>query len=188
MKERTQHKLKPSVLQFCRSIVPDQEPFYVSVQPLFGQSEDECFVIVPKHISTHGGKQVIGWYIEEWPKVMIEATFHAIWQTEDGRFVDITPKGGISRILFLPDTHRKYEGRQIDNIRKPLTEDKIIYRFCELAHDLFTLENKGDLAYESEITITDAMEEIKREMYSLYLMLVRKYGVKMFGKTYGTAF
>ena len=177
MKE-TPHKLKPSILQFCRSIVTDQEPFYVPVQPLSGQPVDECFVIVPKHISTHGGKQVIGWYIGEWPKVMIEATFHAIWQTEDGRFVDITPKEGISRILFLPDTHRKYEGRQIDNIRKPLTEDKRIYRFCELAHGLFALENEGDLAYKNEITITPAMEEIKREMAYLYLTLVRKYGVK----------
>ena len=177
MQTGTPHKLKPSILQFCRSIVPDQQPFYVELKPLINQPVNECFFIVPEHIATHGGKQIFGWTIWEWPKIMIEAEFHVIWCTDDGRFIDITSKKfNVTQILFLPDPSRKYEGRQIDNIRKPLNGDKRIHRFCHLAHELFLALNEGDLAYEREVPLTLEIQQIKNEMEQLYITLHRKYG------------
>ena len=175
MKTRTPLNLRPGILSFCDSIVPGQQPFYVDVQPLPNEPVDECFFIVPKHIATHGGEEVFGWYIGEWPRVMIEAIFHVIWRTEDRRYIDITPKVG-DRILFLPDPHRKYEGRQVDSTRKPLKGDKRIRRLCELAHELFLIRNEGDLAYQRKVTITPRMKTIEGEMAQLYKTLLRKYG------------
>ena len=177
MQTKTPDKLEPSILKFCDSIVPNQQPLYVDVKPLFNKPVNECFVIVPEHMAIYGGEQIFGWYIGEWPKVLIEAIFHAIWHTKDGILIDITPKEiATNRILFLPDPHRKYEGRQVDNIRNPLTGDKRIRRFCQLAHELFLAQNEGDLAYKREVLVTPRIQEIQDEMAQLYLALTRKYG------------
>ena len=177
MQTRTPHVLKPSILQFCNSIVPNQQPFYIPVKTLLNQPINECFAILPKHIATHGGEQIFGWIIWEWPKVMIEAEFHTVWRTEDGILIDITPKIiSVNHILFLPDISRKYEGRQIDNIRKPLTGDKRIRRFCQLSHEIFLALNEGDLAYKCEVPITPRIQKIKDEMTQLHLTFIQKYG------------
>jgi len=137
--------LKNYIKAFCRQIVPGGEPLYIPVQPLPDKPINECFAIVPEHIASHGGKQLIGWNIREWKRVLIEAEFHAVWQRPDGTIVDITPKD-TSRILFLPDPSRKYTGISVDNIRKPLRKDPRIRRFCDLGHERFLELNKGDLA------------------------------------------
>lgn len=50
------------------------------------------------------------------------------------------------RVLFLPDPRRKYRRRQVDNVRRPLTRDTAVARFCELARMHHKAMNEGDLA------------------------------------------
>lgn len=51
-----------------------------------------------------GGAIVFGWTIWEWPKVMLTAEFHAVWESPDGDLIDITPKPQReTSIIFVPD-------------------------------------------------------------------------------------
>jgi hypothetical protein len=128
--------------------------------------------------SAHRGDQVIGWTIWEWPRVLIEAEFHCVWRQSDGTLLDITPKPvQVPRILFLPDPVRRYQARQVDNIRKPLDRDPAIKRFCDLSAKYHRAVNEGDLAeYHGPVTLSEqaTRDEIEREQ--LKMLLVRRYG------------
>jgi hypothetical protein len=92
---------------------------------------------------------VTGWAIWEWPKVFIEAEFHAVWCSPTGEFLDLTPRPLLSEhILFLPDATLKYDGRQIDNIRRALVKDNDLTRFLFIFRRQFEILNKGDLAFQ----------------------------------------
>ena len=101
------------VLAFCKNLVPDGTPRYVVSQPISGVPINECFVIVEEQIRLRGGQSVVGWEIGHWPGLFLGAVFHAVWQTSEGNWIDITPKAFQSeRILFLPDPSRRYEGQK----------------------------------------------------------------------------
>ena len=74
-------------------------------------------------VEKNGGGFQYGWQIWEWPDVMIEAEFHAVWNSPQGILIDITPKQiDTHKILFLPDANRTYEGKQVNNFRQPLRQ------------------------------------------------------------------
>lgn len=168
------------VQAFCRRLVVGGRSQYVPVRPVVGEPVDECFTIVPKQVAAHGGEQHIGWAIWIWPGVFIEAEFHAIWKRPDGRLVDVTRKARqCSRVLFLKDPSREYEGVQVDNIRRALNNDPQTLRFIELAHARFLETNRGDLAdYHGTIKLEShpRLWEILDEMHELEHALVAKYG------------
>jgi len=170
--------IKPYVISFCRGIVREPQPCYVPVHPLADEPANDCFKIVPKQVSSHGGEQIIGWTIWEWPRVLIDAEFHCIWREPDGTIIDFTLKSVVvSRILFLPDPHRSYRGRQVDNIRKPLDRDPAIKRFCELSSRFHRALNEGELAdYYGPITLSEEASRDEIERANLQLLLVRRYG------------
>ena len=139
--------IKPYVLKFCSSVVPDATPVYVTCRPLPDAPVNDCFPIVDRQVASAGGESVIGWAVWEWPKVFIEAEFHAVWKQPDGSLLDIAPKVmPIPRILFIPDPQRVYRGRQVANVRRPLCNDKAVKRFCELSTLIFKELNAGALA------------------------------------------
>lgn len=168
--------IKPYVRSFCRTVCKN-EPLFVPLRPLRNKPINECFRIVPEHVANSGGKQVNGWAIWEWPKVMIEAEFHCVWESPEGSLVDIAPKPfPLDKIVFLPDSHKQYRGRQVNNIRKALTRDKNIYRFIELANLIYVELNKGDLAdYHWPVTLKGKTLQLHEEMKHMQLMLSRKF-------------
>ena len=170
--------ISPDVVAFCRSVVAKPQPVYVPLYPLPGAAESSCFDILPKHVAQHGGEQVIGWSIWQWPRVFIEAEFHTVWRQPDGDLLDITPKKyRMPRILFLPDSTRHYEGRQVDNIRQP-TADPDAMRLCEIFTLIHHEFNKGELAdYHGEVAITPALERLTKERDQLGLRLSFRYGI-----------
>jgi len=102
---------------------------------------------VRNQIEAHGGSVCYGWQIWEWPNVLINAEFHAVWKDPSGSLVDITPKPPpIQRILFLPDPTREYDGRQVNNVRRPLRNDPAIKRFIKDCDREFEISNRGDRA------------------------------------------
>jgi hypothetical protein len=79
--------------------------------------------------------------------VFLEAEFHAVWRDPDGRLIDVTPvPTAIDRILFLADPSRTYEGRQVNNIRRALSDNPAIKDFFRAADDEFDLMNRGTRA------------------------------------------
>ena len=92
---------------------------------------------------------IVGWAIWEWPGVFIEAEFHAVWASPEGQLVDFAPRSlRSSHVVFLPDPSRKYEGRQVDNIRKPLVRHNDLIRYLFIFRRRFEILNKGDLAFQ----------------------------------------
>ncbi len=165
------------VLAFCRTVSKSQ-PVVVPVRPKFGKELNDCTNIVKEHVLMHGGVQHLGWAIWEWPTVMIEAEFHTIWEAPDGFLVDLTPKPcGIDTILFLPDNKIEYRGRQINNIRKPLTMDKDVKRLIALHNQFFVELNKGDLAdYHGSVVMTERIRKLQQEMQQFHMRIARKHG------------
>ncbi len=171
--------VKPYVRRFCEAIVRDAQPQFIRTRPMPGAAIHDCFVTVAQQVERHGGDQQIGWAIWEWPRVFIEAEFHCVWRSPEGSLVDVSARPiHVPRVLFLPDPARAYEGRQVDNIRKPLDRDPRIKRFLDLAHLMFVEVNRGELAdYHGQIEATQQMLRYQREQAALYLLLQRRYGV-----------
>jgi hypothetical protein len=127
--------------------VPDAKPRFVDLSPVPGGDPGECFASVTGHVQREGGAICHGWRIWELPRVFIEAEFHAVWRDPAERLVDITPIPWHHEfILFLPDPAKVYEGRQVNNVRRPLTDIPAIYDFFRASDDGFELMNRGDRA------------------------------------------
>lgn len=62
---------------------------------------------------------------------------------------DITPKpGGISQILFLHDPNRRYEQRQVNNIREPLLDALEVRELIAAADAQFEFMDRGERGRE----------------------------------------
>lgn len=170
-------------VSFCQTVAPNSSPISVPLQPKPGSPLAECFCIVPEHIATHGGEQLNGWAIWHVDGLFIEAEFHAIWRSPAGELIDLTPRlVPMDSITFLPDPDREYRGRQVDNVRQPLTNDRDVIRYLYLAGRLFKILNQGDLADQYEIDpatlpsrTLKALRELKKEMVQLERRLERRY-------------
>ena len=171
----------PHVIDFCTSISTDQAPYLIDCIPLPNEPLMECVSIVPKQVAAYGGFQLTGWAIWEVPGLFIEAEFHAVWQQPSGVILDVTPHAIPCRnILFLPDPKLQYEGRQIDNIRKPLVNDRDLVRFLYLHHRRFEILNEGNLADQHGLIALPKKqrreyERLVDEMTKLYKRLDRRY-------------
>ena len=140
--------IKPHVQEFCQEVSPRSKPIYLDVTPSQQDISLDCFINVEKRVAEFGGSVQCGWRIWEWPNTLIEAEFHAVWLTHDCRLVDVTPAPKDSRrILFLPDSSRSYEGRQVDNIRKALYKHPLVDEFIRLWEEQFEIYNRGERAY-----------------------------------------
>lgn len=172
--------IKPYVVSFARQVigVADASPVYVPSLPAQDAPYNECFPLVEEHVANYGGSVVFGWAIWERPKVLIEAEFHAIWRAHDDGLADISPRPfAIPRILFAEDKRRKYTGLSIDNIRKPLTNDKDVHRLIALAAERFRLMNEGENKYK--IGKIDATPEILSNMDRMLMQsqkVTQRYG------------
>lgn len=119
----TPRRTTQAILALCDEINPGAKPFEVPVRPADQSEKDECFHNVRQIVEKEGGTLLYGWAIWEWPKVLVEAEHHAVWE-KDGVFIDVTPKlNKEKRILFLPDPQRAYDfsgNIRLQNIRRVL--------------------------------------------------------------------
>jgi hypothetical protein len=112
------------LLSFCQSLAPGSQPFYVTVQPEPGFWPLQCFPNVAKKVEMSGGEIVNGWEISQLPKIYLEARFHAIWRSQTGKYVDVTPEeSGQQRILFLPVTCHNKSAPAVQQHRFILAKD-----------------------------------------------------------------
>lgn len=116
----TPSAITPAIMTLCRELVANPEPRFLTVTPGPDADANDCFPVVERYVEEHGGSICYGWQLWEWPSVMIEAEFHAVWRSSTGELRDLTPKlRPVPQVLFLPDPGRKYEGRQVSNRRTP---------------------------------------------------------------------
>ena len=164
----------PLIAALCNDVSPGQAPVQIPCRPPAGAIENDCFLNVQRHIEQHGGELVIGWALWEYPGVFAEAEFHAVWRDPSmGSLIDLNPRPfPFSVISFLPDPVRRYEGRQVDNIRRPLNKNPLVKQFIYQAQRFFQLMNTGELADkhgEIEVSprLAKELELVQREMARL---------------------
>jgi hypothetical protein len=151
----------PDLAKLIQLINSGIKPIKVDVVPEEYSVENECFPNVQEKIKRDGGKQIIGW--QAWKtKIIIEAEFHAIWESKNGTLVDVTPKKipiaqGLffptSLKTFLPDPQRKYEGYQVDNVRLNITDNLIVDDFIKMAKTEFSFLNQDNRKFQYKIVL-----------------------------------
>jgi hypothetical protein len=151
------------ITKFCEQIAPGSRPVYLPITPAEGAKEANCFPTVAQQVIQHGGEAVIGWQIWEIENVLVEAEFHAVWRDPQGTLQDITPKpGGTDQILFLPDPARRYQGRQVDNMRQPISGSPAVTELIAASEAEFEFFNRNDRADRHEVKLTPTeLEELE---------------------------
>lgn len=135
-KETTPSRVTEKILELCSGIVPDQAPEDVSVEVQEWSLPRECFPNVARMVQEHGGQQINGWVIWQWTNILVEAEAHSVWQSPEGKLVDITlHEGGEKKILFLRDDTVVYSGKPIGSIRQPLTGSPLVAELIQLMNE-----------------------------------------------------
>lgn len=176
---RTPRALTPVLVRFASTVVPDVTPTFVNISPGTGGEINECFGTVAAHIEQHGGSVQHGWALWEWPGVMIEAEFHAVWRALDNSLLDVTPReDSEQRVLFLPDPTRTFDGSAVDNVRLALTDDPRAADFIRLAEQKYEILNRGRRAHQFGLVgiSRDEIEPVLLRMMALQSQLSRAPG------------
>jgi hypothetical protein len=163
--------------------VPGGVPGALPVEAPDWAEPRECVVNVERMVTENGGEVVHGWNLMEMlPDVLMEAEFHSVWCDPDGVLHDVTPTE--FALLepwrtFVADASLQYEGRQIDNIRVALRDDRLIQSHIRIQEKKFAALNEGELAdYHGLIAATPKLEDLfKREQRFMAKMIERYYDV-----------
>lgn len=151
------------VERLLQIMTSDLELVVLKVQPEKGAMFSDCTEVVRKKVEESGGRIIYGWQIWK-SNFIIEAEFHAVWESPDNVLVVITPKPyGIHEILFLEDEDLVYEGKQIDNIRLNISNNKLVDHFIETHKAIYRLMNRGDRAYLHDEEFDQSLTDDERE-------------------------
>jgi hypothetical protein len=142
----TPKKIDDSVIDFCKSLSPNSVPKLVNVRPEPWCLQNHCYDNVQKKVEHSGGKRQLGWRIQvvpdPLPKFMIEAVHHAIWISETGERIDITPQPASShRIVFVSDDSTPLGNYRIGEKYRALIKCPLVHeyvRLCNLESDEYT--------------------------------------------------
>ncbi|ENM5907501.1 SEC-C domain-containing protein [Vibrio mimicus] len=158
--------LKKLLVQLNTADIPE----FIVCLPDAKSLVNECFLNVEAKIKNKGGKAIYGWQIWQ-TEHLIEAEFHAVWESGDGVVLDVTPKPfQVESIMFVRDLDTPYIGRQIDNVRINTSGNALIDDLIRVCEAKFKLENKGERAEQYNIRLT-AQETDEWE----FLEQMRKY-------------
>lgn len=147
MKTTTPSTISRNVLRLIQRVAPGATGMLLDVRPEPGAVVNECFPNVEAKIRNDGGHMRCGWQIWEWPHVLVEAEFHAVWVGAQSTLVDITPKQhGEARILFVPDPRLGYTGRARDNVRMAVRDDQLVHDFIAVSEAIVRVVNRGERA------------------------------------------
>lgn len=146
--------------------INDNEALYIQVAPEKHSTVSNCFDNVATKCKKDGGKPLYGWIIWDNP-LYVEAEFHCIWTSDDGKkYKDITPQKDEKDkfILFLPDETVTYNGityptKYISKFNEP----KLLNYISALSeHQNFLLSIRKP--YSNEISIKGENLKIYKEL------------------------
>jgi hypothetical protein len=134
-----------SVRKICSVIASPEEPLLVKLAPMPWAVEKECFPNVMRQVAEGGGGIVYGWALWQCGWLFIEAEHHAVWESPNGEWLDITPQvPPVAHTLFLPDKRAIYDFETTDvrdNHRLALIKDARLDRLLELFTERTALMN-----------------------------------------------
>lgn len=140
MHTRTPSVVDKHIQRLIAKTAAGLEPVRLPVTPHADAVHAECYANVEARVAAEGGTVQYGWQIWEWPHVLVEAEFHAVWRSPTGELRDITPRHDAeTEILFLPDARRTYKGVPIDNVRMAIRDDLIVHDFIAAAEEMTRL-------------------------------------------------
>lgn len=135
--ETTPAKITEKILELCNMVVPEATPEYIPVEAQTWGSPMECFPNVQRIVREQRGTQINGWAIWQWANILIEAEAHSVWESPEGKLIDITPHDyGEKEILFLRDYSMVYSGQNIRNIRCALTNSPLVAEYIGLSEQI----------------------------------------------------
>ena len=170
----TPSTISEPILSLCRSICSSQKPVYVKHSPESYAQVNECFPAVDKKVRECGGKVLYGWQLWEWSDVLLEAEFHAVWLSPENELVDVTLKPShLEKILFLPDPSMRYEGKQVNNIRVPLSNNPLTRDFIGICDALFRIQNKGDRANQAAVSLEGTEAQLHQRLQETRLFVLQ---------------
>lgn len=134
-----------------------------------------CYLNVDEKVKRDGGKVHYGWAIFQ-SKIICEAERHAIWESPNGEFIDITPREfKFEEIMFVFDNDFIYTGQLIDNIRVNVTTNTTIDDFiklCETLEKFYTygvrIDDEQMIVPEPAMTFIKQYENLKLQ-FQLFL-------------------
>lgn len=172
MKIRVPKKLTKKIEKLCCEINPEAQPVYIPIDnEALVDGDADCVEMVARKMMMDGGNFQFGWAIWEWPDVMLEAEFWAVWVNTDGQLVDVTPRGRGRNLLFIIDNKTKFEGKPIDSILKPLIEHPLVLEYIDInkkiwqQFDALTEAGKSDIEIcEILASVIDKKDALEREI------------------------
>ena len=170
----------PDLFKLIQIVVPGATPVNVPVMPIEKAAVNGCLENVAAQVKLYGGRRVIGWEVWVQP-YMIEAEFHAVWESPDQRWTDITPKTiPVSEIVFIPDDVAVYNGNQVDNVRLNTSGNQLVDEYIAMAQAKYSLLNAGEKANMEEIILIgkeiDIMKGLIANMAGIEQMLAQGQG------------
>jgi len=173
-------RLDNTISDFCEEITQASKPISVPVIPILGSEPLECIKNVNLAITRNGGEMILGWRLWRLRNVMVEAEFHTIWKNSQNELIDVSENElNSANIIFLSDPKLTDTGMQVNNIRKALVDDELIYRFITLKNREFQIFNDGEKAQQFEVELTDEetieLNCIYRESNEILPALQNKY-------------
>ena len=182
MLSRTPIEITKPITMLCNEIDKSQKPYRVPIKIESWTEPKECFQNIKTKVEKDGGRPQFGWTIWEWPNVMIEAEFHAIWISPENTPIDITPNAAhTQKILFLPDSELEYnysaDYYRVPNIRRPLSNNPLILDFIKISEQIFDVEERLFPGPEinSENPAFGFWEELKEKKGSIQLQLMSQF-------------
>lgn len=177
------------VLKFCETI-SNHKPIYIAVVSDSQSEVNECFPNVEEKVKVDGGKIKYGWQVWKTRNYLIEAEFHAVWESDNGECIDITPKENLEdKILFLTEDEIVYKGVQIDNIRESLVKDVLVDELIKNRREYFLLMNSENIKDKYGVLTEDDLttEQVKRCEYLMkeHIILINKIEEKYSSKEIG---
>jgi len=171
---RVPDKVTPPIKRLINRIAPGGQPQYVKVLIEPDAEINECFANLERKIERDGGRIQFGWAIWYLPGILVEAEFHAVWVSPEGDLIDISPRPiQFQEIMFLTDHSAVYSGRQVGNIRIPVSKNPKVKEYIRMHEELFKIMNEGDLAYKhGPISIPrDRIEPVRKRLVELSIEL-----------------
>ena len=122
---------------------------------------DDCFNNVLRKIEIDNGSIIYGWKIFR-SQILIEAEKHAIWKSDNGELIDITPDNFFPNEIFFieDDTDWKYEGNYEVNIIINTTNNPLVDDFILLSKTIMKLKQTGERNSKKELIMLKPIADV----------------------------
>ncbi len=119
--------------------------FFVPRQPKDDCEEGNCFKNVKKYVDNYGGSLLMGWGINIRKNLYIECEAHAVWQTPDGKIIDITPPSYDNGTETLFSHQANMPVKKTPSRYLPITRSELVKEYIELRNQFEQIRfNSGE--------------------------------------------